>query len=253
MSGENPVSRAINARGVAIGAMLYEFDTPGVMRILAGAGVDFAIFDLEHTGWDPGSMRAVLAAGRDTGVHPILRVVRAHYHLIAPALDAGAKGVMAPMVETADEAQMLVESAKYPPLGKRGFGVLYSDELAGGAAAIVEQSNRTGTVIAQIESATGLENADAIAAVEGVDVIWLGHFDLSLSLGVPGQFDHPDFVAAVDRLGKACRRQGKPLAQMVADVEQGRELRRRGFQVLAFSDIWIFESALRAGLADLRA
>jgi 2-keto-3-deoxy-L-rhamnonate aldolase RhmA len=253
VSSESPLSRAVAERGIAVGAMLYEFDTSGIMRILAGAGVDFAIFDLEHTGWDAGTMRTVLAAGRGTGVHPIIRVIRPHYHLIATALDAGARGVMAPMVETEAEARLVVESAKYPPLGKRGFGLLYSDDLADGAPAIVERANRTGTVIAQIESVAGIENAEAIAGVEGVDVVWLGHFDLSLSLGVPGQFDHPDFVHAVDRLVSACRRCDKPLGQMVSGVEQGRALRAAGFQVLAFSDIWVFEGALRDGITELRS
>ena len=74
---ENAISRAIAERGVAVGAMMFEFDTPGIMRILAAAGADFALFDLEHTGWDAGTLRRVLAAGRGTGVYPIARVIRA--------------------------------------------------------------------------------------------------------------------------------------------------------------------------------
>ena len=130
---ENAVTRAIAERGVAVGAMMFEFDTPGIMRILAAAGADFALFDLEHTGWDAGSLRRVLAAGRGTGLYPISRVVRAEYELIAPALDAGSRGIMAPMVESREDAERLVAAAKYPPLGRRGFGVLQSDELAGRA------------------------------------------------------------------------------------------------------------------------
>ncbi len=88
---DTPVHRALAEGGVAVGAMLYEFDTPGTMRILAGAGVDFAIFDLEHTGWDAGSLRTLYATGRGTGVYPISRVIRAQYPLIATALDAGSR------------------------------------------------------------------------------------------------------------------------------------------------------------------
>ena len=109
---ENAITRAIADRGAAVGAMLFEFDTPGVMRILSAAGADFALFDLEHTAWDAGSLRRVLATGRGTGVHPLVRVVRAEYTLIAPVLDAGAGGVMAPMVESA--ANLLV-AAGYDP------------------------------------------------------------------------------------------------------------------------------------------
>ena len=112
---ENAVTRAIAERGVSVGAMLFEFDTPGIMRILAAAGADFALFDLEHTGWDAGSLRTVLAAGRGTGLYPVSRVIRAEYDLIASALDAGSRGIMAPMVESREDAERLVASAKYPP------------------------------------------------------------------------------------------------------------------------------------------
>jgi 2-keto-3-deoxy-L-rhamnonate aldolase RhmA len=249
---ENAVTRAIAERGVAVGAMMFEFDTPGIMRILAAARADFALFDLEHTGWDARSLRRVLAAGRGTGLYPISRVVRAEYDLIAGALDAGSRGIMAPMVESPEDAERLVASAKYPPIGRRGFGVLYSDELADGPGALAERSNRENLVIAQIESTTGVENADAIASVPGVDVVWLGQFDLSLSLGVPGRFDDATYLAAVDRLIEICRRHKKPLGQMIGTPKEGAALRERGFQVLAYGDVLVFERALREQMDALR-
>jgi len=250
---ENAITQAIAARGAAVGAMLFEFDTPGVMRILASAGADFALFDLEHTSWDAGSLRRVLATGRGTGVHPLVRVVRAEYALIAPALDAGAGGVMAPMVESAEQARTLVESVRYPPLGRRGFGVIMSDELAdGGPGGRAERGNRENVVIAQIESPQGIENAEEILAVPGIDVAWLGQFDLSLGLGVPGRFDHPTYLDAVDHLVRAAQARGIPLGQLVGSVEDGRAMRERGFQVLAFADVWVFERALRESLDGLR-
>ncbi len=232
--------------------MLYEFDSPGVMRILDSAGVDFAIFDLEHTGWDRGSLRTLYATGRGTSVYPITRVPRAEYTAIAGALDAGSRGVMAPMVETREQAQLLVQSSKYPPAGRRGFGVLFSDQLLDGPQALTEHTNRDSLVIAQIESTTGLENAEEIVAVPDVDVIWLGQFDLTLSLGIPGQFDHPTYRDAVDRLLEICRRNGKPLGQMIASTAEGAGLRERGFQVLAYCDVWVFENALREEMGHLR-
>ena len=249
---ETVISRAIAERGVAVGAMLYEFDTPRVMRILAATGVDFALFDLEHTGWDAGSLRTLYATGLGTGVYPITRVVRAQYTLIAAALDAGSRGIMAPMLESADEARLLVESAKYPPLGKRGFGVIMSDELEGGPAAMTARANRENLVIAQIESPAGIENAASIASVPGVDMVWLGQFDLSLSLGIPGQFDHPRFNEAVDHLLDVCRRHEKPLGQMIASTADGAAAAARGFQVLAYADVWVFENALRDEMGALR-
>ena len=246
---ENAVTRAIAERGAAVGCMLFEFDTPRVMRILAAAGVDFALFDLEHTAWDAESLRRTLAAGRSTGIHTVTRVVRAQYPLVATALDAGSRGVMAPMVESADEARVLVESSRYPPLGRRGFGVIMSDELEGGPAATADRAT---FVIAQIESAAGIEHADEILAVPGVDAAWVGQFDLSLSLGCPGDVEHPRYVEAVGRLLDACRRNEKPLGQLVASVEAGAAAAAQGFQLLAFADVWVFENALRDGVAALR-
>lgn len=251
--GENAVTRAIEQRGVAVGAMLFEFSTTGIMRILAAAGVDFALFDQEHTGWDAGTLRRTLAAGRGTGVYPIARVVRAEYTLVASALDAGARGVMAPMVESADDARRLAEAARYPPAGRRGFGVVMSDDLAGGAGALAERTNRESLVIAQIESPAGIERAEEIVAVPGVDVVWLGQFDLSLALGVPGRFDHPRYLAAVERLLDVCRTHGTPVGQLVGSAEEGAALREQGFQVIAFADVWVFERALRERIAAVRA
>ena len=250
--GENAISRAIAERGAAVGAMLFEFDTPGIMRILAAAGADFALFDLEHTGWDAGTLRRVLAAGRGTGVYPMARVIRAEYDLIASALDAGAQGIMAPMVESAQDAELLVACAKYPPLGRRGFGVLMSDELANGAGALAERSNRENVVIAQIESPRGIENAEAIAAVPGVDLVWLGQFDLTLGMGIPGEFGHPRYRAAVERLVTACRRHQKPLGQLIGTAADGAALREQGFDVLAYADVWVFERSLRERVDALR-
>ncbi|HSD03083.1 MAG TPA: aldolase/citrate lyase family protein [Gaiellales bacterium] len=249
---QTAISRAIADHGVAVGCMLFEFDTPRVMRLLAAAGVDFALFDLEHTAWDAESLRRTLAAGRATGIHTVTRVVRAQYPLVATALDAGSRGVMAPMVESADEARVLVESSRYPPLGRRGFGVVMSDELEGGPAAAADRSNRDTFVIAQIESEAGIEHADEILSVPGIDAAWVGQFDLSLSLGCPGDFEHERYVEAVDGLLQACRRHETPLGQLVASAEAGAAAAAQGFQLVAFADVWVFEQSLRAGVAALR-
>jgi 2-keto-3-deoxy-L-rhamnonate aldolase RhmA len=249
---EHPLLGRVAAGGPAVGVMLYEFDTPAVMRILAAAGADFALFDLEHTGWDAGTLRRVLATGTGTGVYPMVRVQRADGGLISAALDAGARGVMAPMVESAEQAALLAAAARYPPAGRRGFGLLHADELAGGPAASVQRANRETVVIAQIETVAGIEHAEAIVAVPGIDLIWLGQFDLSLSLGIPGGFDEPAYREAVAHLLAVCRRAGRPIGQMIRTAADGLALRAAGFQVLAYADVWTFEDALRAQLAALR-
>lgn len=249
----SPVLHRLGGRDIAVGVMLYEFNTPGICRILDGAGVGFAIFDTEHTGWDAGDLRAALAAARACTVLPIVRTIRPLYHLLAPALDAGARGVMAPMVETEADARELVDAARYPPVGRRGFGLLYSDDLADGPAAAIERINDDVVVIAQIESALGIENVEAIAAVEGIDVLWLGHYDLSCTLGIPGEFEDPRFIAAVDRLLDVAASRGIPVGQMIATARDAEVLLDRGVRVLAHSDIWVFEAALRGATAEIYA
>ena len=211
----------------------------------AFAGADFAIFDMEHTGWDAGSVRAALATARGTSLLSIVRVVRPRYDLIATALDAGAAGVMSPMIETEAEARELVSAAKYPPMGRRGFGLLYGDDFVEKPATAVERINRRTFVIAQIESATGVANIDAIAAVDGIDLLWLGQYDLSSSLGIAGKFEDAEYLEAVETVLEAARRHGKPLGQMVSSVEEAEGLAAHGFGVFAYSDIWLFENALR--------
>lgn len=250
---ENPIKRTLASGGTSVGIMLYEFDTTGITRLLDAAGVDFAIFDLEHTGWGSETVRNVMARARATKLWPMVRVVRPHYHLIAGSLDAGAMGVMVPMVDTVDEARLVVDSAKYAPLGRRGFGAVYPDDLADGPAGWIEASNRETLVIVQIESTTGFENAAEIAAMDGVDVIWLGHFDLTSSLGIPGQFDHPDFLAVEEGLLEICAEHGKPAGIMVTSVAQGRDVLAKGYRVISFGDIWVFEEALRESVAEIRA
>src|SRR5213595_2856638 len=108
--------------------MVMEFATPAVARITAAAGAEFTLFDLEHTGYGIERMRNVLAAARSADTVPFLRVPDAAYDLIARGLDLGALGVMVPAVESAQEALLVVESARFPPVGRRGFGLLMRDE-----------------------------------------------------------------------------------------------------------------------------
>ena len=148
----------------------------------------------------------------------------------------------------------MADSSRFPPVGKRGFGMLMRDDWhPDGVLATIEEVNREVITIVQIETASGLEAVDGIAAVEGIDVLWIGHFDLSASLGVPGEFASDTFRGAVDRVLEAGRRHGKPVGMVCGSAAEGRELFERGFQILSYSiDIWIYEDALQAGIAALR-
>ena len=252
---ENRVKRALAAGGTAFGTMIFEFSTTGIARAAAAAGADFVMFDMEHTGWSTETIRMLIATSRAAEVVPMVRVPATQYHLISRPLDVGAMGIMAPNVETEEQARLIVKSAKYTPEGSRGasFGVAHDDYKTGDVFAGMQAANRELLLIAQIESVRGMENLDRIAAVPGIDVLWIGHFDLTNSMGIPAQFTHPDYLAAVQQVVDACARHGKTAAFMVADPQGGQQALAQGFRCLAYwGDVWIYQQGLRQGIAALR-
>ncbi len=252
----NLVKRKIAAGQTAFGTMMFEFASTGIARLAAGAGAEFAVFDMEHTGWTLETIRSLMATARATELVPLVRIPAVEYHFAARALDVGAMGIMAPMVESAAQAEKLVASMKYPPVGRRGaaFSVAHDDYAGGDVVAKIQSANDETLVIAQIETAAGLDAVDAIAGVPGIDVLWIGHFDLTNSLGIAAQFDHPKYHDAVARVLAACKQHGKTPAMLAADVATAKQLLAQGFRMLAYGgDLWLYQAALRAGIAELRS
>jgi 2-keto-3-deoxy-L-rhamnonate aldolase RhmA len=252
---ENPVKRKLAAGDVSLGTMVFEFATTGIARLAAASGAEFVLLDQEHTGASLETVRMFAATARACDVVPLVRVPATEYHLLAGALDVGPMGVMVPMVESAEQARKIVASAKYPPVGRRGVGILYRDDwVEGSVAATMERVNQELLLIAQVETAAGVEHADEIATVEGIDVLWIGHYDLTTSLGIPGQFEHESYLSAVDRLLEVSRRSGKALGIMAGTVDDGVRALERGFRAVAYGgDLWLYQEALRGGLAQLDA
>jgi 2-keto-3-deoxy-L-rhamnonate aldolase RhmA len=251
----NHVKRRLTKGEVCVGTMAFEFATSGLSRIAAAAGADFVIFDQEHSGWTTDVIRMLLATARAAEVIPLVRVPVALYHLIAPVLDLGALGVMVPMVESVEQAELIVRSVKYPPVGRRGaaFGVAHDDYVAGDVLKKIASANDETLVIAQIESVAGLENVERIAAVSGIDVVWLGHFDLTNSMGIPAAFTDPRYLAAVQRIAKAAEQQGKAAGFMASSTDEAASMLEKGYRCLAYSgDIWIYGQALRDGIDGTR-
>ncbi|HUG68207.1 MAG TPA: aldolase/citrate lyase family protein [Pirellulaceae bacterium] len=250
----NHIKRKLQAGGVSIGTFMFEFDSTGIARIAAEAGAEFAVFDMEHTGWSVETIRRLIATSRSTDMPPLVRIPATEYHFIARVLDMGAAGIMVPMVESAKQAQRIVASAKYPPLGRRGaaFGVAHDDYTGGDIVEKIKTANSETLLIAQIETAAGVANADAIAALDGIDVLWIGHFDLTNSLGIPGQFDHPRFQESLETVLAACRKHNKIPGFMAGDVASGKALLDQGFRMIAYGgDLWIYQAALRQGIREL--
>ncbi len=178
------------------------FPSPQVVEMLGKLGFDWVLIDCEHGSTSPESVEMMALAAEATGMTPIARPWTNSPEAILRVMDRGAMGVQVPHVNTAEEAQRAVESAKYHPLGSRGMaaGTRSSDYGFGlPMSEYVEESNRETLVCVQLEDAEALENIDEILKVDGVDVFFLGPSDLSQSMGYPGRSDVPEVREAMDR------------------------------------------------------
>jgi 2-keto-3-deoxy-L-rhamnonate aldolase RhmA len=252
---ENPVKQRLANGESVFGTMVFEFFSPGMPQIAKIAGAEFILFDMEHTAIDLDTVKQQVAYCRGIGLPPFVRVPATDYHFIAHALDAGAVGVMVPMVETREQAEFIVSCSRYPPEGRRGaaFGFAHDDYAPGDVTEKIAAAHARTMIMALIETERGAANVDQIAAVAGIDVLWLGHFDLTNFLGVPGQFTHPRYLDAVAAIVAAANRQHKTAGVLAADIAWGRDYMAKGFRAIAYGiDHLLYQKALADGIAALR-
>jgi 2-keto-3-deoxy-L-rhamnonate aldolase RhmA len=252
--GPLEIKQALAAGKTVLGTMMFEFNSPGISPLAAGAGAEFVLFDMEHSGLSIESIRSQMGWSKTAPVTRMVRVPGSQYDYISRVMDVGAQGVMVPMVESVEQATAIAAAMTYPPLGRRGaaFGVAHDHYSGGSVAEKLVAANEQRICITQIETKAGLDNVEAIAAVPGVDVLWVGQFDLTLSMGIPAQFDHPEFLAALDRVVAAARANGKTAAAMATGVEDGKRWIERGFRMIAYSgDLWVYQQGLAAALSAL--
>jgi 2-keto-3-deoxy-L-rhamnonate aldolase RhmA len=252
---EEGLKEMARRKSAKLGHFIVEFATPGIGHILKSAGCDFVLFDLEHSGFGFETVKSTLRFFEAARLPAIVRVPSKEYHHIARAMDMGAEGLMLPMVGNVEEARHIINSMKYHPAGKRGVALQVAhDNYRPGAVAdkFTAANNRT-TLFCQIETEEGVENADALAALDGVDCLWVGHFDLSVSLGIPGEFDHPKFKAAIDKTIAATQKHNKALGRLVPTVETGLDIYSQGFDFVCYSgDVWVLHNALAEAIGKLR-
>ncbi len=204
----NPVKEKLDKGEVAIG-MFVTIGHPDVTERLSMVGLDWLLLDAEHGPLGFETMQTMMQAMRGESCSPIIRVQWNDPVVIKRALDIGAHGVLIPWVNTREEAEAAVAACKYPPRGIRGCGPRRAG-LVGGRDYIAT-ANDSLLVAVQIETAMAVENIDEILAVDGVDTVYIGPVDLSMSMfGAPGKWDEPSFQAAFDRVLEASARAGKP-------------------------------------------
>ncbi|MEX1303708.1 MAG: aldolase/citrate lyase family protein [Rhodovibrionaceae bacterium] len=253
---ENALKQKLAQGETAFGTMVFEMTSPGLPQILSSSGAEFVLYDMEHSGLSYETLKLQVALSRGLPITPLVRVPSGDYQFISRALDQGAQGIMVPMIETAKAAEAFVAATRYPTLGVRGaaFGISHDDYIQDPVREKMEIANARCLNIALVETPRGIENVEEIAAVDGIDAIWFGHFDLSSFLGIPGQFGHAEMAAALEQAKAACRKHGKVLSGLVNDAETGQRWMENGFRLLAYStDIWLLQNALRSGIEQLKA
>ncbi|MDF2499593.1 MAG: HpcH/HpaI aldolase [Anaerosporomusa subterranea] len=195
-----------------LGTMITVFDNPEIVKILKVCGFDFFVIDCEHGGFDYSAVANMLALSREAGIPGIIRIPEVKREVVLKYMEMGAGGLLLPNTDTAEQAKLLVEYAKYYPLGNRGVSLLRPHtgfEKVDSAVQYMQALNAETVLMTQIESPAGVKNVEAILDVDGIDAVFIGPNDLSQSMGIMGQTDHPDFIAAVEHVIAAAREKGK--------------------------------------------
>ena len=231
--------------------------SPIVAELMAMSGFDFVCVDAEHSAVDLPQTQQIFQAIR-SGSQDCAAVVRLHgvdYSFVKQYLDAGAQGVIAPLVRTKSEAKILVEATKFPPMGLRGVGFCRANNYGMQLDKEFEEANEKTLVAIQIEHIEAVRNIDEILEVEGVDAVFIGPYDLTASMGITGQFDHIDYVKIRDKILDACKKHKKVPGIHVVKPEPEQVITRfgEGYQLLAYSlDITMLTESCTTGLNKIR-
>jgi 2-keto-3-deoxy-L-rhamnonate aldolase RhmA len=224
-----------------------------IVEATGHAGFDWAVLDMEHTPIDVSTLVHLLQANLGSPMLPIVRVPWNDSVTIKRVLDVGALTLLVPFVQNADEAAAAVAATRYPPDGVRGMAAMGRASRFGTVANHFVHANTQVSVIVQIETPTALENLEAIAAVPGVDALFLGPGDLSGALGVPGQTGHPQVTAAMEDAARRARAAGVRIGTVMGAVEQVAHFRAAGYHFVGLaSDLGLYMRACTGGLKQLR-
>ena len=235
MENNNLLEKIRNGEKVA--GFFFNSGTVVSLEVLGSLGFDFAVIDAEHCQYDFHQIEDFIRAAEFRGLIPIVRTVDCSRNYILKTLDMGAMGLFLPFIKTADEVRQAISYAKYPPVGERGLG--HAHKVAYGRDPIVlssrpedylEWANENTLVIPQCETVDAVKNIEEILSVAGVAGIFVGPYDLSISMGLPCQFDNPKFISAVEHVRSACVNAGKFVFTMGMTPEDAEEKIRPGFQ-----------------------
>lgn len=207
----NVARERLEAGELALGVGLRQARTVDVGKVMKTCGFDWLFIDMEHNSMDVDTAVQISVAAQDAGITPIVRVPGPQHFHATRVLDGGAQGIVVPHVDTPEVAAQMVSNCKYPPLGHRSVtGALPQlDFESHSFEASTRAINASTLLVIMLETPLAIDNADAIAAVPGVDVLLVGCSDLGMEMGLPGQPDHPDMERALDKVVQACAKHGK--------------------------------------------
>ena len=228
---------------------------PSIAEIMASAGFDWLVLDMEHSVLELSEIQTLIQVLDGKQCPSIVRLTSNHPDQIKRVMDAGATGVMVPMVKSAEDARAAVQSVYYPPRGQRGVGLARAQGYGSSFQKYRSWLEENAVIVAMIEHVDAVNSIDEILAVDGIDAYIIGPYDLSGSMGRPGDLDHPDVQSAIARVLEAGHRSGKPGGIHVIEPNQD-ELQRRiaaGFNFLGYGlDIRILDSVCRSHMKAIR-
>lgn len=250
----NTLKQRLRKRETTIGSWITLGHT-SVAEIMAHAGFDWLVVDMEHSVITLDVAQQLIQVIEGCGVVPLVRVGENNPNTIKRAMDAGAQGVLVPMVNTRQQAEAAVSAVKYPPTGTRGVGLARAQGYGARFEEYAAGINAESIVVVQVEHIEAVTNLESILSVKGLDGCIVGPYDLSGSLGVPGDFEHPDLLAALSRVEQTCKEKGVAAGMHVVqpDYRLVMEHAARGYSFIGFGlDILFLGNSCREQMAKLR-
>jgi 2-keto-3-deoxy-L-rhamnonate aldolase RhmA len=252
----NPLKQALKAGETVFGSQISLFRSPEVARIYAMAGFDFVFIDMEHSPFALETVSDMIAAARSANIVPVVRVPQGEYPFVCRVLDQGAQGVIVPRVNSPKEVSEIVSWMRYPPEGIRGFAATtaQTDHEEVATRDFIDANNHETLCVIQIERREALDDLDEMLSFPSVDVACLGYMDLSIDLGFPGQLDHPQMVAIIERIIAVAKRHGVAAGIIGPQIEPLVHWMQKGMRFISYStESRLLQEAATSAVRRLRS
>jgi len=236
MLRKNHLKEKLTNNQLAIGTWNI-IDSTMVVDIIASSGIDFIVIDAEHGSISYETAQTMISICESYDVTPIMRVGEINESLILRALDIGSHGVQLPNISTAEDARTFVKFAKYPPVGIRGFSPYTKAGLydVTNGKKMPEIANKNTLLIANVEGQEGIDNLESIVQVDGIDVIFIGLFDMSKSLGITGDVENPKVIQKLDEAIEIIHKNGKKVGSIASNLDMLKILKSKNIDYLTYS------------------